>query len=251
MARKRKPKKNRRTTASPPEGARTAKSVEEPIGGAAGLWRRATTWGSLLAKRRQREIGILCGVLAVAFLVGIFLVQKQRREDREAWERLAAVDMGCFAGYDEKGRLKKEVAEGAIQGLRRIEQELGTTTATPWILFRLGVVSYEQGEYGAAIEALEKLVKKHGKTYAAQLGLNMLGHAYEEKGDFAAAARIFEQSATLSHGALNGLASYEAGRCYEALRQENLAHEAYRKAVEKSPGTLWARIAKYRLSEKP
>jgi len=252
MAKRKKPKRKGASRAGKglSDTQRESASAAEPGAVEGPLWQRCRAWITTFAERKQKELTIACGVLVAVIVVSVVLARKQRIDDQEAWERLTAVNMVGREAFDEHGKMKKDAAEKAIGDLNRVEQELGTTAATPWILLRLGALSYEQGRYDEAVAALERLMSAHEGSYAARLGLSVLGRAYEDKGDLAAAARTFEQSASEREGVLRGLASYDEARCYEALGKETLARKAYEKAVETSPGALWAQMAKHRLSDR-
>ncbi len=195
-------------------------------------------------------IAIGVGVAIAAGAGAAFFVTKRAHKNEFAWQNLWRIDsdlaMAVQQGKEEKDRTA--AMSTAADAYKYIEDNMSSSSATPWAVFELGNVYYNLKNYDGAIRAYNDFLSRYGEHTLVLMVKQSLGYTYEEKGLFQEAIKQFEDIAVAGNNFLVAQGSLDAGRCYEKLGQTNDAIRAYTKAIELSPNSNWATMAQYRLS---
>lgn len=195
-------------------------------------------------------IGIGIGVAIAAGGGTAFLVTEKTRKAESTWQNLWKIN-NDLATAAQPGKVEKDrtaALSTAADAYKYLRDNMSSSSASPWVFFQLGNVSYSLKSYDEAIRAYNTFLDKYGGHSLSPLVKQSLGYAYEEKGLFQEAVKQFEGISTGSNNFLVAQGNWDAGRCYEKLGQTNDAIRSYLKVVELSPNSNWSTMAQYRLS---
>lgn len=194
----------------------------------------------------QKQIGYLAvGCLVAVIAVAGFWYFSGLSEDKA----YALLNEGLThygqAGPDQpEGHFNKVARER----LHQLVSEYGSTTAGKlgWKLY--GDVSYEAGEYDAAVKAYETALNFLADYDSlSPLIWNSLAYAYEGKQDLNGAIQCWEKVTGFSGTVAKPDAYFNLGRMYEQRMDDEKAEAAYRKVVEEFPDSVHADVARGKL----
>jgi len=208
-----------------------------------------TTTGRVIqyVRENQRRLTIYAIIVVAVIAVG-FLGYSYFRWQEEKAEAIQQQALQMYqTAYSQTGNLEKE-KENYKKALEKFKEALGVygrgVTGQVSHLY-IGNCYYAMREYDNAIQAYGQCLDGPFRT----LALQSLGYAYETKGDYNRALENFGKNA---EGATNpeqeeGLLG--VARCYEALKQNPKALEAYQKALSRNPKSKMAEFIQWKISE--
>lgn len=192
-------------------------------------------------------------IVTVAFALGMtaYLYRQKRNNDfNEVWSRIWRIHYEIAVAQQEDPEGKAEAIEASINEYVFLNNNLSTTSATPWLLLELGNTQYNAKKYNEAILTYEEFIKRFSEHTLVPIIRQSLGYAFEENGQLEEAVEQFEKIATdIDATFLKAQVNLDAGRCNEKLGQLSPAIAAYKDVINLSPESYWARMAKYRLED--
>ncbi|MCF6158635.1 MAG: tetratricopeptide repeat protein [wastewater metagenome] len=195
-------------------------------------------------------IGIGVGVAIAASAGSLSFITMNKKKTQAAWQNLWKINKDLTMALEPRGKEAKErdaALSSAANAYKYIRDNMSSTSATPWVLFQLGNVSYRLKNYDEAIQAYNDFLNRYRSHSLSPIVRQSLGYAYEEKGLLSEAVQQFETVAA-QNSFLTAQVEWDAGRCYEKLGQTDDAVRSYTRAVELSPNSSCATLAQYRLS---
>ncbi len=192
--------------------------------------------------------------VTVVFALGMtaYLYRQKRNNDfNEVWSRIWRInyETSVVAALEEPEK-KAEAIEASINEYVFLNNNLSTTSATPWLLLELGNTQYNVKKYNEAILTYEEFIKRFSGHTLVPIIRQSLGYAFEENGQLKEAVEQFEKIATDTEATfLKAQVKLDVGRCNEKLGQLSPAIAAYKDVINLSPESYWARMAKYRLED--
>ncbi len=200
----------------------------------------------------DNKITIAIGfAIAIAIGTPAYLYKQKGTEDfNEVWSRIYQINYEVATAQQGGPEKQSEAIEGAIREYTFLKDNLSTTGATPWLLLELGNAQYKVKKYDDAILTYREFIKRFGDHSLAPIIRQSLGYVLEEKEQLKEAVEQFEKIANDSEATyLKAQVKLDAGRCYEKLKQVNVAIAAYKEVISTFPDSGWARMAKYQLED--
>ncbi len=192
-------------------------------------------------------------IVTVVFALGMtaYLYRQKRNNDfNEVWSRIWRINYEIAVAQQEEPEEKAEAIEDYINEYVFLNNNLSTTSATPWLLLELGNTQYNAKKYNEAILTYEEFIKRFSGHTLVPIIRQSLGYAFEENGQLKEAVEQFEKIAADTDATfLKAQVKLDAGRCNEKLGQLSPAIAAYKDVINLSPESYWARMAKYRLED--
>lgn len=121
-----------------------------------------------------------------------------------------------------------------------------TSPYTAEILYEQGWALQNQGKPDEALKLFEEVTAKSDAEVAARARF-LIGEIYFERKDHKEAIRNFFKAAVYNYPQWQAAAHYEAGRCFEVLKDANQARKSYQEVIEKFPMSDRVAEAKKRL----
>jgi tetratricopeptide (TPR) repeat protein len=192
-------------------------------------------------------------IVTVVFALGMtaYLYRQKRNNDfNEVWSRIWRIHYEIAVAQQEDPEGKAEAIEASINEYVFLNNNLSTTSATPWLLLELGNTQYNAKKYNEAILTYEEFIERFDNHTLVPIIRQSLGYAFEENGQLKEAVEQFEKIATDTEATfLKAQVKLDVGRCNEKLGQLSPAIAAYKDVINLSPESYWARMAKYRLED--
>ncbi|MBL8829976.1 MAG: tetratricopeptide repeat protein, partial [Planctomycetaceae bacterium] len=135
------------------------------------------------------------------------------------------------------------------QSLALATQAAAVDATSPYqaeILYEQGWALQNQGKADEALKIFEDVTAKSDAEVAARARF-LIGEIYFERKDHKEAIRNFFKAAVYNYPQWQAAAHYEAGRCFEVLKDANQARKSYEEVIEKFPMSDRAGEAKKRL----
>jgi len=172
---------------------------------------------------------LIVGIVAVAVLGLRILSLRRTTRVLTQWDAVSSYPelTSILYGTQNVGTLR-EIAVKQCQAILETGQK---TTATPWVMLKLGDLYTFGDEWAAAEEAYRRLISEYPQSQAAGWAKPALAVCTEQLGKYADAATAYEQLA--EGGAAQHL--YDAGRCRELSGDLTGAEADYRKLLTKEP----------------
>jgi tetratricopeptide (TPR) repeat protein len=196
------------------------------------------------------KIAIIVTVIFALGMTAYLYRQKRNNDFNEVWSRIWRIHYEIAVAQQEDPEGKAEAIEASINEYVFLNNNLSTTSATPWLLLELGNTQYNAKKYNEAILTYEEFIKRFSEHTLVPIIRQSLGYAFEENGQLEEAVEQFEKIATdIDATFLKAQVNLDAGRCNEKLGQLSPAIAAYKDVINLSPESYWARMAKYRLED--
>jgi tetratricopeptide (TPR) repeat protein len=196
------------------------------------------------------KIAIIVTVIFALGMTAYLYRQKRNNDFNEVWSRIWRIHYEIAVAQQEDPEGKAEAIEASINEYVFLNNNLSTTSATPWLLLELGNTQYNAKKYNEAILTYEEFIKRFSEHTLVPIIRQSLGYAFEENGQLEEAVKQFEKIATDTDATfLKAQVNLDAGRCNEKLGQLSPAIAAYKDVINLSPESYWARMAKYRLED--
>ncbi|HDY66267.1 MAG TPA: tetratricopeptide repeat protein, partial [Candidatus Scalindua sp.] len=171
-------------------------------------------------------------IVTVVFALGMtaYLYRQKRNNDfNEVWSRIWRIHYEIAVAQQEDPEGKAEAIEASINEYVFLNNNLSTTSATPWLLLELGNTQYNAKKYNEAILTYEEFIKRFSEHTLVPIIRQSLGYAFEENGQLKEAVEQFEKIATDTDAKfLKAQVNLDAGRCNEKLGQLSPAIAAYK-----------------------
>jgi tetratricopeptide (TPR) repeat protein len=180
---------------------------------------------------KKNGLHILVAVLVIALAAVLLRTAYFRRvaQANIAWSVLAALPespalsddltMGDPAGA--AGERQNGIAE-----CRRL-LEGPETSATPWLLYKLGNLQAAARDWESAVSAYERLLRDYPDSGAADAAQAAMATALEDAGDYRRAAPAYERAASV----VADLYLVDAGRAWELAAEAASAERCYNAAL--------------------
>ena len=200
----------------------------------------------------EQKLKIIIGIAIIVAVVLPITLYKQRRNNDfyEVWSRIWRIRNEAATAKQGEPEKKSETINAFISEYTFLKDNLYTTVATPWLLLELGNTQYEAKKFEDAILTYNNFIVRYSQHPLLPIVRQSLGYAYEEKGKFQDAINQFKEILNDEEAVfLKAPASLDAGRCYEKLEQLDPALTAYKKVIDVSPESYFAKMARYRLED--
>jgi len=207
---------------------------------------------SFLETIKKYKIIIGIGVAAAISITAgtITFVKIKAQKEESAWQNVWRIDndlkRSIQVGKNEEDR--NAALKTAVDAYEYVKKNKSSSDTMPFILFQLGNIYYELKDYDGAIRTYNDFLQRYKRHQLALLVKQSLGYAYEEKGLFQKAVEVFDSLPGNDKHFLSAQKGWDAGRCYENLGKKDKAIQNYTKTIEYSPDSIWATLARYRLS---
>jgi tetratricopeptide (TPR) repeat protein len=184
----------------------------------------------------------LCLVMVAILGYKTLALRRQARTLSQWAEVGAAPEMAAyFYGAEAASKLRQE----AVKGYERILDESSRTTATPWVMLKLGNLRAMGGDWQGAADAYRRLLKEYPGSRASGPARCGLAAALEQLGQYGDAAALYEQVARSGQP----MFFLDAGRCRELASDAQAAQAAYATALKEPTFAQDLRsIAQHRLA---
>lgn len=171
---------------------------------------------------------VAAGVAVVLVVVGVQTYRSRvQSESAVSWAKI-----GRLENYaQQKGKQKGKQLDSAIKEYETMLEKRWETSATPWILLKLGNARREAGRLNEALSAYRRLREEYGNSMAASMAAPALAGTLEEMGRYEEAAREYEKLAAKENDARYYL---NAGRCWQLSGAFEKAKKDYQRAREEA-----------------
>lgn len=139
---------------------------------------------------------------------------------------------------------RRSLLEQSLAKFEELKEAYPSAKNMERVLFYIGIVRYELGDYRSAIAAFEECLREFPEEdYDALCGAN-LARTQEQLGEYDEAAQTYEDLFKAREGA-SGIAPYyfSLAELYEKTEQLDSAKEVYTKITSLYPGSRWERDA--------
>jgi len=188
------------------------------------------------------------------FLLGECEFKQQRWEEALPWyaqviaaespqyEPLALYRSGQCAGSLQQWSTSLRFHNRVLEEFPEFEQKAESRYSVGWTL-------QNQDKLDEAIQQYEQVTEETDSETAAKARF-MIGECYFTKQDHQTAAKHFLKAAYgYGHEEWSAMAFFEAGRCFEVLKDVNQARNSYQAMIKTYPGHDQAALARRRLAE--
>ncbi len=200
----------------------------------------------------EQKLKIIIGVaIIVAIVLPITLYKQKRKNDfYEVWSRIWRISNEAATPKEGEQKNSVDSLNAYISEYTFLKDNLAATKATPWLLLELGNAQYKAKKFDDAILTYKEFIEKYKQHPLVPIIRQSLGYAFEEKGELEEAIKQYEAILQDDDAPyLKAEASLDAGRCYEKLEQKDPALTAYKNAIDTSPESYFAKMARYRLED--
>jgi len=163
--------------------------------------------------------------IAVLLVIGVVVRTYMLRRGTVTtlqWQRLGELSGTAFPSMLPKDQAEA-VREAAIKQCRAILADEPETSATPWVLLKLGGLLAAKQEWAQAAETFERLIRDYPESEAARIARPSLCATLEAMGRYKEAAEAYQKLAD------QGRSHYllDVGRCRELAGDAEAARRAY------------------------
>ncbi|MDR4504826.1 MAG: tetratricopeptide repeat protein [Candidatus Scalindua sp.] len=208
--------------------------------------------GKCLKFLDEQKLKIIIGAAIIAAIVLPVILYKQKRNNSfyEVWSRIWRISNEAAAVKADDQKNNTDAMDAFISEYTFLKDNLYATDATPWLLLVLGNTQYKEKKFDDAISTYKEFIVKYAHHPLAPVIRQSLGYAFEEKGQLQEAIKQYEKTLQDDDAPfLKAEASLDAGRCYEKLEQLDPALAAYKRVIDTSPESYFAKMARYRLED--
>ena len=176
--------------------------------------------------RNALHIAVAVCLVMVAIIGYKTLALRREARALSQWAEVGAAPE--IAAYFYGPEAASELRQEAVKSYERILDEGARTTATPWVMLKLGNLRAVGGDWQGAADAYRRLLKKYPENPAAGPARCGLAAALDQLGQYGEAAALYEQVARSGQP----MFFVDAGRCRELASDAQAAQAAYRRALE-------------------
>ena len=134
-----------------------------------------------------------------------------------------------------------------VQDLKNIEEKYSGTSAARLAGLTLGHVTYEKGDFKAAIPIYKDALKSFTDDPLARSMIKSgLAYCYEGSKEYKEAIKYFSEIIDDPKGVYKEDASYAIGRVYAEMGQMEKSKAAYKEFAKNFPDSIYARLAESR-----
>jgi TolA-binding protein len=114
--------------------------------------------------------------------------------------------------------------------------------------FGVGYARENRGQQDSAMEAYRKVIDRHSGPTAARAQFQIGECLFAQKKHSGAVRELLKVDILYGYPEWSAAALYEAGRCFEELKQPEQARAQFTQVKEKYPDSEWAKLATQRLA---
>ena len=209
-----------------------------------------TDWNSVFFKIREwgkknlNNILIVAGVVVVCIFGIVWMIYEKNKKEEEARRYFAQVlnfyNHGLHSSNPEE---KNNDFQKAMQILQEMQRRFPSSLKKD-VIFYMGHIFYESGQYMQALEQYEEIVRLFPKSYMAPFAQECIGYCYEQSNDLDKAIEAFSKvKERWPKSPVAGRTGINLGRIYEVKGDFKSAFESYQSVQAEYPNTSWARSA--------
>jgi len=189
------------------------------------------------------HVALIIAIIALGVTGARYYIARRETTDIQAWQTLALLPDASLMMMQQEEKAAAIRGE-AISACRDILDNASGTTATPWVLLRLGGLLAEEGKWESALTTYRRLLRNYRGTSAAKTAMPAYAAALEETGSYAEAASIYADLAADGQEVF----LLDAGRCRELSGEPELAAAEYRRLTDTSAPERLRDMARTRLA---